>query len=75
MTTVTETLRRALEQSGQSRYAISKATGIPESTLCRFATGGLPMSGGNIDKLSTHLGLVLTTANTTKAKPGKARKE
>jgi hypothetical protein len=68
MASVTTTLRTALEQCGQTRYAVSKATGIPESTLSRFVAGGKPMRGENIDKLCTYLGLVLTQ------KPGKRRK-
>lgn len=68
MTTVTATLRKALETCGQSRYAVSKATGIPESTLSRFVAGGKPLRGENIDKLAAYLGLVLV------ARAGKARK-
>lgn len=48
-----------MENCGQTRYAVSKATGIPESTLSRFVAGGKPLRGKNIDKLSEYLGLVL----------------
>lgn len=68
MATVTGTLRKALESCGESRYAVSKATGIPESTLSRFVAGGKPLRGENIDKLSAYLGLVLVK------KPGASRK-
>jgi len=68
MTSVTATLRTALVRCGQTRYAVSKATGIPESTLSRFVAGGKPMRGENIDKLADYLGLVLM------AKAGNARK-
>jgi len=47
---------------------VSKATGIPESTLSRFVVGGKPLRGENIDKLSDYLRLALTP------KAGKARK-
>lgn len=57
---VTAILRTALEQCGQTRYAVSKATGIPESTLSRFVVGGKPLRGENIDKLTDYLGLTLT---------------
>ena len=67
MATITVTLRTALERCGASRYAVSRATGIPESTLSRFA-GGKPLRGENIDKLCAYLGLALMT------KPGTARK-
>jgi hypothetical protein len=68
MATVTETLRKALEQCGQTRYAVGKATGIPASTLSRFVAAGKPLRGENIDKLAAYLGLVLTH------KAGKTRK-
>ena len=68
MASVTATLRTALVRCGQTRYAVSKATGIPESTLSRFVVGGKPLRGENIDKLSDYLRLVLTP------KAGKARK-
>ena len=64
---VSDQLRKAMESNGQTRYAISKATGIPESVLSRFAHGG-PMRGPNIDTLADYLGLTLTK------KPGKTRK-
>jgi hypothetical protein len=65
MATVSETLRAALERCGQTRYAVSKATGIPQSVLSRFANGQ-PLRSENLDVLAGYLGLVL--------KPGKARK-
>lgn len=68
MATVTDQLRRAVEESGQTRYAISKATGIPASVLSRFVAGGRGLRSENIDRLCDYLGLVLTT------KAGKARK-
>ncbi len=68
MATVTDQLRRAVERSGQSRYAISKATGIPASVLSRFVASGRGLRSENIDRLCAYLGLVLT------AKAGKTRK-
>lgn len=68
MATVTDQLRRAVERSGQTRYAISKATGIPASVLSRFVASGRGLRSENIDRLCAYLGLVLT------AKAGKARK-
>lgn len=58
MATVVETLRTALERCGQTRYAVSKATGIPESVLSRFVHGQ-PLRGTNLDKLADHLSMVL----------------
>jgi hypothetical protein len=68
MQTVTDQLRRAVERCGETRYAISKETGIPASVLSRFVAGGRGLRSDNIDRLCLHLGLILTT------KPGKARK-
>ncbi len=70
MATVTQTLRKALEQCGESRYAVGKATGIPASTLSRFAAAGKPLRGENIDKLAAYLGMELThkTGKTPKGK-------
>ncbi|MBX3410386.1 MAG: helix-turn-helix transcriptional regulator [Phycisphaeraceae bacterium] len=67
MATASETLRRKLERCGQTRYAVSKTTGIPESVLSRFVHGQ-PLRGTNFDKLADYLGLVLV------AKAGKTRK-
>lgn len=58
MPTVSETLRRALENCGRTRYAVSKETGIPESVLSRFVHGQ-PLRGVNCDKLADYLDLVL----------------
>lgn len=66
--TVTERLRRAITESGSTRYAISKATGIPESTLSRFVAKGAGLSAGNLDRLCEHLGLKLVAE-----KPAKKR--
>jgi hypothetical protein len=65
MATVTQTLRTALNTCGETRYMVSKATGIPESTLSRFV-GGKPLRGENIDKLAEYLGLKLTTTTATR---------
>ena len=67
--TVTTTLRQVLEQCGQTRYEVSKATGIPQSTLFRFVRDQKPLRGDNIDKLAEYLGLALTP------KARKTRKE
>lgn len=72
MASVTATLRKAVERCGQTRYAVSKATGIPESTLSRFVVGGKPLRGENIDRLCAHLGLTLTAK--TAGKPLKGAK-
>lgn len=59
MVSVTEQLRKAVEQCGETRYAISKATGIPESVLSRFVAGGKGLRSENIDLLCAYLRLEL----------------
>jgi len=70
MATVTDQLRQAVENCGETRYAISKATGIPASVLSRFVAGGKGLRSENIDRLCAHLGLRLTT-NAGKARKGR----
>ena len=56
--TVSEQMRKAIEQSGMSRYAICKVTGIDKATLSRFMAGrGLSMEA--LDRLCRFLGLEL----------------
>ena len=61
-------IRQAVEDCGMSRYAISKATGIAESTLSRFMSGerGLPMR--TLDLLADYLDLNLAAHKRTGAK-------
>jgi len=50
---------KAIEQSGMSRYAIAKATGIEQSTLMRVVKGTGWLSRDNFDKLTKLLKLEL----------------
>jgi transcriptional regulator with XRE-family HTH domain len=54
---LSEQVRRAIDNCGHSRYRISKATGIDDSTLSRFMTRerGLPMK--TLDRLAEYLDL------------------
>ena len=56
-TKLSDQLRQAIDTCGQTRYAISKATGIAEATLSRFMSGerGLPMK--TLDTLADYLEL------------------
>lgn len=65
---MSETLRRAVETCGITRYRIAQETGINESTLSRFVASGRGLSMENTDRLCAYLGLEL------KAKRGKSRK-
>lgn len=54
---LSDQLRQAIDSCGETRYAISKATGIAEATLSRFMSGerGLPMT--TLDRLADYLEL------------------
>lgn len=67
MGTVSEDLRDALERSGETRYAVSKATGIAQSVLSRFVHGH-PLRGDNTDILAAYLGLELRPIRRTRKK-------
>lgn len=69
MPTVTEQLRRAVENCGRTRYQISKQTGIPASVLSRFVAGGRGLRSESFDTLCSHLGLMLVE------KPRRASKD
>jgi hypothetical protein len=56
---VSETLRRAIEESEQTRAEISRSTGISEAVLSRFVRGITAISTANADTLAQHLGLIL----------------
>jgi predicted transcriptional regulator len=53
----TDQLRQAIRDSEMSRYAISKKTGIAQSTLCKFLQGDRGLSLESVDKLVDALGL------------------
>ncbi len=58
-TTVTEQLKKAIDASGQSRYAICKATGIDQAQLSWFMGGECGLSMETVDGLCEYLGLEL----------------
>ncbi len=68
---LSDQIRQAVDGSGQTRYRISKQTGIDQSTLSRFMSGerGLPMN--TLDKLAGYLDLNITVGKGRK--PRKSR--
>jgi hypothetical protein len=54
--TLTDQIRAALADCGETRYRVAKNTGLSEPQLCRFASGqGLSLPG--LDTLAEYLGL------------------
>jgi transcriptional regulator with XRE-family HTH domain len=54
-------IRAAIDGAGESRYAISKATGIGQSALSKFMNRNGDLSMAVLDRLAKHLGLHVTT--------------
>src|SRR4051794_5229050 len=52
-----EELRRAIEESGTSRYALARSVGISDSALSRFMSGERGLNLAALDKLVDALGL------------------
>lgn len=57
---LSDQLRNAIETSGESRYRISKDTGLSEPTLSRFMSGERGLTMTAIDILADYLDLNLT---------------
>jgi len=60
MSKLSEQLRDAIEKAGVSRYEISQATGVSQSTLSKFVLGTRPgLSFDAMDRVGEYLGLVI----------------
>lgn len=67
-TTMSDQLRDAIENCGQSRYAIHKATGIDQGQLSRFMHGEAGMSLDTVDRLFEYLELELRSVQREQTK-------
>ena len=70
MKTMSEALRRAIRDSGQSLYAIARDTGLQLHSVSRFLRGQTSLRLDLADRLAQHFGLELRPA---KPKRGKAK--
>ncbi len=57
MSKVLDQMRRHIKASGQTRYAIWKATGIDQSQLSRLMSGSAGLSYEALEWLADYLGL------------------
>jgi transcriptional regulator with XRE-family HTH domain len=55
----TDQIRRAVDGSGLSRYAICKRIGVDQAVMSRFMSGKGGLSLGVLDRLAELLGLVV----------------
>ena len=58
-TTITQTLKAAIERSGLTYYRIGRGAGVPESSLLRFMRGETSLRLDKADRLAAYLGLRL----------------
>lgn len=54
--------RAAVLNADESRYKISKVTGVSESILSRFVRGQSGLSMDYMDRVAAHLGLAIVSA-------------
>jgi ribosome-binding protein aMBF1 (putative translation factor) len=54
---LTDQIRRAIDESGVSRYRLWKETGIDQAVLSRFVAGKAGMTLKSLDVLADALGL------------------
>jgi transcriptional regulator with XRE-family HTH domain len=59
MTSMSDQVRRAIENCGLTRYAIAKQTGITEGGLSRFMAGERDMTLRTLDKIAPLIGVRL----------------
>lgn len=65
----TDAIRRAVEESGMSRYKIAQATGIDPTTLHRLVRGGF-LSAEGLDALAEFLDLHVVVGKPKNTKKG-----
>ena len=65
--TFPELLRKTIEQSGKSRYAIAQETGVSAGILSRFVSGERSITIDTADKLCHALGLTMKAEKRSKA--------
>jgi transcriptional regulator with XRE-family HTH domain len=68
---LTDQLRQAIDESGLTRYQISKATGIDESALAKFYNGHRGLSMEALNALGEFLRLTITLGRKPGPKKGK----
>lgn len=59
MEKISEIIRQAVIDSGQSHYAIWQATGVDQAILSRWIAGERGVNAATLDKLADYLGLTL----------------
>jgi plasmid maintenance system antidote protein VapI len=71
--TMTEVLRRAIVESGETYLGLSKATGLARASIQRFVDGRNSLRLDLADRLATYFGLQLTQAKVNSTTKGRQR--
>lgn len=71
MESILEQIRKAISACGQTRYRISKETGIGEPQLCKLMSGQAGLSVESLEQLAEYLGLEIIIQPKRKRKGGK----
>jgi transcriptional regulator with XRE-family HTH domain len=68
---VSQVLRQAMKDSGQTMYALAKGSGLSYAIVWRFISGERTLSQGAIDQMAEYLQLQLVPMRRPKRKPTK----
>lgn len=68
---LTDQIRQAIEDCGETRYQIWKATSIDNATLCRFVSGERGLSMEALDTLAEYLELDIISRRSSKGTSAK----
>ena len=68
---VSEKLKRAIRESGWTRYMLSQACGVTQASLSRFMSGQRSLSLDAVDKLARVLDLQLVEKKTARKRPSR----
>ena len=71
MADILEEVRESIERSGQTRYRISKETGISQSQLSRLMTGEQGISIEALQRLLDYLGLEIVIRSKRRSTKGR----
>ena len=68
---LSDQIRRAIDNSGMSRYAVCKAIGLSQSTMSRFMNGTGGLSVDMLDRIGDLLELTIAAGVKSDARKGK----
>ena len=73
MATISEQVRRAIEECGMTRYRLSQVSGVSEGMLSRYMTGEREMTLRTLDRLAPFIGVQIAVKRPRQPKQKKGR--